>query len=164
MNNEFDQEQVDKILELGKKAVAERNNNNLSGFEELAETGFNLFPKDFESIQHIEDNDLKTRFWNLGYSYIKMMVRSHFNNQNFEAAKKWLDRYAAFDSVRHLEDEQVWFYYGQYYYETGNFEEAYKYWREVVRGSGKSHNRFFQGENPKYWEFYTTQKKLHDKK
>jgi tetratricopeptide (TPR) repeat protein len=161
MNNEFNQEQFDKILELGKRAVAERNNGNLNGFEEYAETGFNLFPNDVKSI---EDYDLQTRFWNLGYSLLRMMVKGLLDNGNFETAKKWIDRYATFDSARHLEDEQVWFYYGQYYYETGNFDEAYKYWREVVRGSGKSHNRFFQGENPKYWEFYTAQKKIHDKK
>jgi tetratricopeptide (TPR) repeat protein len=150
----FSETDINEIIELGKKAVVELKNNNLNKFEEYAEMGFNVFPED----------SIKSQFTDLGYRYIKMILKGHLDNKNFGLAKKWLDRLIEFNKKDTFSDGEVGFYCGKYFYETGNFDDAYKQWREVVRQSGKNHKRFFEGEDAKYWEFYTTQKKLHDKK
>jgi hypothetical protein len=69
-----------------------------------------------------------------------------------------------FNNMEHFSDEEVGFHCGKYFYETGNFDEAYKYWREAVRQSGNNHKRYFEEEDKKYWEFYNRQRKLYDKK
>ena len=158
----FTELNINEITEYGKKAVVELKNSNFLDFEEFAENGFNIFPK---SIENIENDEIKFRFRDLGYRYIKMVLKGHLSTRNFEIAKKWLDRLVEFDNnIGHLFDREVGFYCGQYFYETENFDEAYKYWREVVRQSGNNRKRYFEGENPKYWEFYCTQKKSDDKK
>jgi hypothetical protein len=154
----FSELNINEIIEFGKKSVVELKNNNLNKFEEYAENGFTIFPK------IVEDEDIKSQFMDLGYRYIKMILKGHLDNKNFEPAKKWLDRMMEFNSTAHFSDEEVKFYCGKYFYETGNFDEAYKQWHEVVKQSGKNKKRFFEMEDPKYWKFYNEQKKLHDKK
>jgi tetratricopeptide (TPR) repeat protein len=156
----FSEVNKNEILEWVKKAVIEKKNKNFKLFEEYGEKGFDLYP----NKRDMEDDDIKTLFADLGYRYIKSMVKGYFENGKFESGKKWLDRLVEFNNIIHLFDEEVGFYLGQYFYETDNLEEAYKQWREVVRGSGKSHFRAFEGENTKYLEFYKAQKKIHDKK
>jgi len=144
---------TDEIIELGKKAVAERNNNNFVGFEKYAEQGYSLIEQ--TSVDTIQD---------IGYRYIKMILKGYLGNQSFDLVKKWLDRLIKFNNEVHFSDEEVGFYSGVYHFETGNLEEAYKQWREVVRHSGNNHFRYFEGEDKKYVEFYKKQTKLQESK
>ena len=149
-------ENINEIIEFGKKAVVELNHNkNLDKFDEYLEQGFQVYPKTL---------DKEDEFMDLGYRFIKMAVKGHLENQNLISAKKWLDRLIEFNNIAHLSDEEVGFYCGRYFYEICDFDEAYKQWREVVRGSGKSHFRYFEGEDKKYLEFYKSQTKLREKK
>jgi tetratricopeptide (TPR) repeat protein len=107
--------------------------------------------------------------WSESYNTAKYIFEGYMDIKNFDEAKKWLekmtkinDAYRAWDKNSGY-DEELDFETGKYYYETGNLEEAYKLWREVVRRSGKNHFRFFENEDKKYLEYYKTQKKLHDK-
>ena len=152
----FIESNLNEITEFGKKAVAELRNNDFKKYEEYAEKGFNIFPgkiKDFES------KDIKTKFFDLGYRYIKMIFKGFFDNKNLKTAKKWLDRLEIFNNFNHLFDEEVNFFKGKYFYENGNFNEAYNEWKDVVKNSGKNQKRYFEGEDKKYWEFYMNQKK-----
>ena len=150
-------ENINEVIEFGKKAVVElKNNTNLDKFDEYLEQGFQVFPKQL---------DKEDTFMDLGYRFIKTAVKGHLDNQNLIPAKKWLDRLIEFNNIAHLSDEEVGFYSGRYFYEIGNLDEAYNQWREVVRGSGgKNHFRFFEGEDKKYLEFYKSQTKLREKK
>jgi hypothetical protein len=57
--------------------------HNLSQFEDYAEMGFNVFP---------EKEDIKSQFMDLGYRYIKMILKGHLDNKNFELAKNgWIE-------------------------------------------------------------------------
>ena len=153
----FIESHLNEITEFGKKAVSELRNNDLKKFEEYAEKGFNIFP---ENIKDIEDNDIRTKFFDLGYRYIKMIFKGFFENKNLQTVKKWLDRLEIFNNINHLFDEEVNFYKGKYFYETGNFDEAYNEWKDVVKNSGRNQKRYFEGEDSKYWEFYDKQKKI----
>jgi tetratricopeptide (TPR) repeat protein len=156
-------ENINKILELGKQAVVELNQNkNLEKFEENLEQGFQFFTKLPDEVSAYSDLDYKFR--DLGYRIIKMAVKGHLENNNFNLSKKWLDRWSEFSKMAQLDEEEVDFYCGRYFYEIGDFDEAYNQWREVVRRSGKSHFRFFEGEDKKYLEFYKSQTKLREKK
>jgi len=139
-----------KIIEVGKEAVSALKENDLVRFEEYAEKGWNLFPEPKNN-------------WNQGYNYAKMVFNGAFNNGKLELAKLWLDRLIENNDNLHFFDEESQFLAGKYYFEIGNFEKAYKLWREVVRGSGGSnHFRYFEGEDKKYLEFYKKEKKLRD--
>ena len=156
----FSESNLNEITELGKNAVIELKNSNLNKFEEYAEMGFNIFP---ENIKNMENNDIKSKFMDLGYRYIKMILKGFLDNKKFEIGEKWLDRLIGFNDAEHLFDEEVNFFCGKFYYETGNFDEAFNKWKDVVNQSGKNHKRYFEGEDPKYLEFYNKQKKLHEK-
>jgi len=146
----FIEANLNEITEFGKKAISELRNNDLKKFEEYSEKGFNIFP---ENINDIEDGDIKSKFIDLGYRYIKMIFKGFFENKNLQTAKKWLDRLEIFNNINHLFDEEVSFLKGKYFYENSNFNEAYNEWKDVVKNSGKNPKRYFEGEDKKIGNF-----------
>jgi tetratricopeptide (TPR) repeat protein len=126
------------VVELGKKAVAALQIDDLNNFEQYAEQGWNLFPEP------------KTN-WNQGYNYAKMAFKGFIQNHRFESAKRWLNRMIEINNNLQLFNAEVWFYVGKYYFETGEYENAHKEWEAVVKDAGL---RYFDGEDKKYLDFY----------
>ena len=108
--------------------------------------------------------------WNEAYNLAKYIFQDYIKLGKFTEAKEWLEKMNEINNTLKKEketlgyDEEVNFEAGKYFYETGNLEETYRLWREVVRRSGKSHFRFFEGEDKKYLEFYKSQTKLRESK
>jgi pentatricopeptide repeat protein len=128
---------------------------NLDKFEECAEEGWSLFP---ESIKNVKEGIIK-------HEYIKTMFEGHCNNKNFELAKKWLDRLVKNnEKMSFYRFNEIYFCTGQYFFETGNKEEAYKQWRKVVEYKKdrckdeyfKDYENYscFANKDPKYLDYY----------
>jgi tetratricopeptide (TPR) repeat protein len=153
MTELLDEKIQSKIDELMDKSYDKLQEGNYDEYFKLINQAWELYPEPKEK-------------WSESYNTAKYIFKDYMDIKNFDEAKKWLekmqkinDAYRAWDANSGY-DEELNFETGKYYYETNNLEEAYKLWREVVHGSGKSHFRYFDGENPKYLEFYKNQKKL----
>jgi tetratricopeptide (TPR) repeat protein len=103
--------------------------------------------------------------WSESYNTAKYIFEGYMDIKEFNEAKKWLEEMTKINNAYRARDEnsgydeELDFETGKYYYETGNLEEAYKIWREVVKHSGKNHFRYFEDEDKKYLEYYKSQKK-----
>jgi tetratricopeptide (TPR) repeat protein len=144
----------EKFGEIGEKIIAELKNMNLDKFEEYAEEGWGLFPESVPKKEGI-----------IKHEYIKMIFEGHLDKKNFELAKKWLDRLVKNNEKIHFHrSKEVWFCTGQYFFETGNKDEAYKQWQKIVEYKKnrceddyfKDYEDYscFENKDPKYLDFY----------
>ena len=56
----------------------------------------------------------------------------------------------------HLSDDDVWFETAKYQFEVGDYKESYDKLKLVVEDAGF---RYFEGEDPKYLDFYKNPEK-----
>lgn len=139
----LESEIYNKVIEVGKKAVAALQNNDLDNCDKYAEQGWQQFPEPKEN-------------WNQGYNYAKSFFKSALKNGRFETAKKWLNRMIANNNRLHNFDEECQFYVGEYLFETGEYEQALANFKEIVKEAGL---RYFKNEDPKYLDFYKNPQK-----
>ena len=147
-----------KIDELIDSSYEFYQNNDYDKSFELQLKAWELFPNPKEQ-------------WSEAYNLAKYLFKDYLKMNNYAEAKVWLEKmicvnqYLNKNEEGDFYDEDVDFEAGKYNFEIGDFEEAYKLWREVVRQSGgKNHFRYFENENKKYLDFYTKQTKLRESK
>ena len=154
----LDEKLQEKIDELINKSYDFTQNDDYDKSFELLLKAWELYPNPKEQ-------------WNEAYNLAKYIFQDYMTVKKMAEAKKWLEKMNEINTALKKEsetlasDEEVDFNAGKYYFETGNFEEAYRLWREVVRRSGgKNHFRYFEDEDKKYLEFYKNQTKLQENK
>jgi len=134
----LDNQNYNKVIEVGKKAFESLRNNDLDNFEVYAEEAWDLFPSPKEN-------------WNQAYNFSKMIFKGYLDNQKFDNAKIWLNRMIENNNCLHLFDADLQFNIGKYYFEIKDFNEAYERWKKVVYDAGY---RYFENEKPEYLKFY----------
>jgi len=132
------------VIEVGKKAVAALQSNDLENFEQYAEQGWQKFPEPREN-------------WNQAYNYAKMVFNGAFKNGRFETVKIWLNRMIANNNNLHNFDGEIEFFIGIYKFEVGLYEEALEYFMIATREGGGV--RYFENQDKKYREFYKNPEK-----
>lgn len=75
----------------------------------------------------------------------------------FPIAKQWLDRMVENNNTLHLFESEIEHMQAKYEFETGNKEEAFQLWKNLVKQKGVGY-RYFEYDDPKYKEFYNTRK------
>lgn len=134
----LDQQQYNRVIELGKAAVTAIKNNDVETFIRKANEGWDEFPEPKDS-------------WNQGYNYAKMIFKHLLEHRKFDEAETWLGRMMDNNNTLHNFDGEVTFYEGKLYFEKGDYKNALPKWQEVVKESGF---RYFETENPEYINFY----------
>ncbi len=94
--------------------------------------------------------------WNEAYSLAKDFYQDYLYQNNLEQAKKWLNRMIENNNNLHLFDEDCSFEVAKYHFETKKFEEALELFKYVA---GEAGLRYFEGEDPKYLDFYKNPEK-----
>lgn len=142
----LEQELFDKVIEYGKEAITKYNDGKYDDAFALAEQGWAQFPTPVEG-------------WNQAYNYTKSFFGKALEHQNFDEAKKWLNRLIDNNNNLHLSDEEVRFLMGQYCYEKKDKKQAFKHWDILVKETGL---RYFTNAKPEYLEFYKNYKDTED--
>ena len=137
-------EEYEEVIIIGKQAVEALKNKNLDAFFKLSEEAWLKFP--------IPRNN-----WNQEYNFSKMAFKHSMTNNNFNQAKKWLNRMIDNNNNLQLFEYEVQHYEAVYFFEVGNYKEAYEKWKYVVKVAGL---RYFDGENISYQKFYTNKGRL----
>jgi tetratricopeptide (TPR) repeat protein len=133
------QEKIDKIIDTANGYW----DNNKSQYYKFMFEAWNLYPEPKSE-------------WNQAYNLAKEIFEAYIIEKNFNEAKEWLNKMIANNNCLHLEDDDVRYNVGKYYFETGNYKEAYEKWKEVVKNAGL---RYFGSEDPKYLDFYKNPQK-----
>ena len=61
------------------------------------------------------------------------------------------------NNTLHLFESEIEHMQAKYEFETGNKEEAFQLWKNLVKQKGVGY-RYFEQDDPKYKEFYNTRK------
>jgi tetratricopeptide (TPR) repeat protein len=152
--DEKTQTEIDEII----NGAWDNSNENEEEYVEILLKAWDLYPNPKEQ-------------WSETYNLAKYIFHGYMDISNFKEAKKWLEKmtevnnaYVAWNENSGY-TEELNFEAGKYYFETGNYEEAYTSFREAVRASGgHNHFRYFDGEDKKYLEFYKKEKRIQDNK
>jgi tetratricopeptide (TPR) repeat protein len=153
----LDENIQEKIDELTEMAYTSFQDGNYDKCFDLYKKAWNLYPDPKEN-------------WVEAYNTAKYIFEDYLKIKKLDEAKKWLEKMTVINnSFRSFDeglasDEEVDFCEGKYNYEIGNYDEAYKLWREVVKKSGKNHFRFFENQDKKYFDFYKKQRDLNKEK
>ena len=94
--------------------------------------------------------------WNEAYSLAKEIYQAYLLDEKYDEAKEWLNRMIENNNNLHLEDEDVWFETAKYQFEVGDYNESFDKFKLVVEDAGF---RYFEGEDPKYLDFYKNPEK-----
>lgn len=119
-------------------------------FKTDKEQYFKLKTEAWELYPEPKDN------WNEAYSLAKDFFKVYLFESNFVKAKEWLNKMIANNNNLHLFDNDLCFNIGKYYFETGEYKDAYEKWKAVVEDSGF---RYFENEDKKYLDFYKSPQK-----
>lgn len=138
----LEQELFDKVIEYGKEAITKYNDGKYDDAFALAEQGWNQFPAPVDN-------------WNQAYNYAKSFFGKTLERQDFDEAKKWLNRLIDNNNNLHLSDEEVRFLMGQYCYEKKDKKQAFEHWDILVKETGF---RYFTNAKPEYSDFYKNYK------
>lgn len=136
-------EQFDKVVECGKQAITELKSGNYDEFLILAEQAWTLFPSPVEN-------------WNQAYNYAKSIFTHTLSHGDFAEAKKWLNRLIDNNNNLHLSDTEVRHLIGKYYFEKGEYTDAFENWDVLVKEVGY---RYFEYDKPEYLDFYKNPQK-----
>lgn len=128
----------DKIDELEDLSYEKKQAGDLTEAFRLSEEAWNLYPEPKNN-------------WNEAYNSARYIVEDYMEIGDFENAKKWLNRMIDVNNNLHHNDEQLLFYLGKYFFETGDYQQARSKFKEVVDSAGY---RYFDDEAPKYLDFY----------
>ena len=139
----LDSKNHEEIFSNGKKAIIALNENNLQKFEMFAEETWDLFPSPKNN-------------WNEGYNFAKSIFKGALLNQKYDLAKVWLMRMKDNNDFLHLYDGECEFFEGKYYFETKDYNQSLEKFKYVVEDAGF---RYFEGEDPKYLDFYRNPEK-----
>ncbi|MPS72671.1 MAG: hypothetical protein E2590_05895 [Chryseobacterium sp.] len=131
-------EEYNEVVLIGKKAVDALKEDKIDTFYSLVEEAWLKFP-------------IPRNTWNQEYNFSKMSFKHSMTNRNFEQAEKWLNRMIDNNNNLNLSEFEVQHYEAIYFFETGNFNQAFEKWKYVVKGAGL---RYFEGEDAKYKNFY----------
>jgi len=132
-----------KVIEIGKKAIQYLNNNEIEPFFQTVEEAWNMFPEPREN-------------WNQAYNYTKMVFNHAVDLKNKEESHKWMNRLIGVNNALHLADDEIQFFLGVYFYETGEKEKALEKWIEVEKSAGL---RYFESERgQKYFDYFMSSK------
>ncbi|WP_239423089.1 hypothetical protein [Snodgrassella communis] len=134
----LDKKLQDEIETLTDLAYEKFQNNEIEQSFKLYEQAWNLYPEPKEN-------------WNEAYNTASYVVNKCFVIKDFERAKKWLNNMIMVNNNLHLDDEDLGFYLGRYYFETGDYVKAKEEWDDAVSEAGY---RVFEGKDPKYLDFY----------
>lgn len=127
------QNQIDKFIDL-----ANEHYDDISQYEYYMFKAWNLYPE--PKYQ-----------WNEMYHFSKQLFDAYLESGEFNKAKEWLNKMIEHNNHLHLFDDDILFEMGKYHFEIGDYEKAYDYFQQLVKVSGM---RYFQGEYPKYMQFY----------
>ena len=134
----LDQERYDKVVEKGKEAVTAIKNQDVDTFLQNAEEGWDKFPEPKNT-------------WNQGYNYAKMIFKHLLDHHRLDDAQIWLNRMIDNNNTLQHSDREVTFNVGKYYFEKGDYKNAFEKWQEVVKDTGM---RYFESEKKEYLDFY----------
>jgi tetratricopeptide (TPR) repeat protein len=137
----LDQKIQNRIYELEKLAEEKFQKNDLSAMMECIDKAWKLYPE--PKINWTEAYNMAKH----GFLLAKDVVK------DFNLAKKWLNCMIEYNNKSHLFDGDLEFNIGTYKFDTGALNEAYKMFKETIRQSGKSHFRYFEGEDKNIWNF-----------
>lgn len=140
----LDDERYAAVIAYGKAAVNKmKENKSEEGFV-LAEQGWKAFP----------ESGVK---WNQGYTFAKSFFHHAMKKNDMAMAKCWLDRMIDNNNELHLCDFEIEHMKAKYAFETGNEDEAFELWKNLVKQRGVGY-RYFEYDDPKYKEFYKSRK------
>lgn len=139
----LEKEQFDKVVDCGKKALAELKNGHYDEFLALAEHAWALFPPPVEN-------------WNQAYNYAKSIFTQTLIHRDFVEAKKWLNRLIDNNNNLHLFDTEVRYQIGKYHFEKGEYDDAFKNWDVLIKEVGY---RYFEYDKAEYINFYKNPQK-----
>ncbi len=94
--------------------------------------------------------------WNEVYNTAKYIFEDRILLRQIELAKKWLNEMISHNNNLHLMDFDLSFNIGKYHFENGEYQKAHNEWANLVRQRGY---RYFEGEDPKYLDFYKNPEK-----
>ena len=94
--------------------------------------------------------------WNEAYSLAKEIYQAYLLDEKYDEAKEWLNRMIENNNNLHLSDDDVWFETAKYQFEVGDYNESFDKFKLVVEDAGF---RYFEGEDPKYLDFYKNPEK-----
>ncbi|RLJ75176.1 hypothetical protein [Pedobacter alluvionis] len=134
----LEQDLFQHVISLGKQAVDSLKAGNMDDFYRLSEEAWRKFPEPRSS-------------WNQEYNFCKMCFKHCMNNKNYTIAKVWLNRMIENNNHLHLSEYEVQHNQARYFFETGNYGDAYEKWQYVTKDAGF---RYFENEDPKYLDFY----------
>ncbi|CAM4413474.1 hypothetical protein [Zobellia nedashkovskayae] len=133
----------DKVIVKGKEALQSLKENNFDHFDKYSEEAWNLFPDPKES-------------WNQAFNFSKMILKTFLEDNKLEKAEIWYNRMRLIEENLGLWPEEYEFYSGVIYFEKEEFEKAQKHFNNMFQ---LDKGRSFEGEDPKYKDFYLNPKK-----
>lgn len=89
--------------------------------------------------------------WNESYLLAEELFEAYLIENDLNEAKKWLNEMISHNNNLHLMDFDLLFNIGKYHFENGEYQKAHNEWANLVRQRGY---RYFEGEDPKYLDFY----------
>ena len=134
----LDKKLQDEIETLTDLAYEKFLNNEIEKSFILSEQAWDLYPDPKEN-------------WNEAYNTASSIVDDCLKIKDFERAKKWLNNMIMVNNNLHLNDEDLNFYLGKYFFEIGDYLKAKEEWDNAVSLAGY---RVFEGEDPRYIDFY----------
>lgn len=135
LNSEL-QEKIDALVDL---AYEQSEGNEKESFR-LLKAAWDLYPEPKQN-------------WNEAYNTAKYIFEDYLKIGDLAEAQKWLHEMVKNNDTLGLSEGEVQYCEGKYYYETGNFEEAYKKFKYAVVDA-KAGYRYFEDEDPKYLKLY----------
>ena len=139
----LEQKEFDKVIAYGKQAFHELEKENYEMFLELGEKGWAQFPSPVEN-------------WNQAYNYAKSFFNNTLHHNDFEEAKKWINRLIENNNNLHLFDTETMHLMGKFCFEKGDYDNARKYWNMAVKDAGY---RYFENDKDEYLDFYKNPQK-----
>jgi len=94
--------------------------------------------------------------WNEVYNTAKYIFNDMIVLENYDLAKKWLNEMINHNNNLHLMDFDLSFNMGKYYFEKGDYNEAYAEWQNLIK---QTKYRYFGSQSPKYLDFYKNPEK-----
>lgn len=134
----LDKKLQDEIETLTDLAYEKFLNNEIEKSFILSEQAWDLYPDPKEN-------------WNEAYNTASSIVDDCLKIKDFERAKKWLNNMIMVNNNLYLNDEDLNFYLGKYFFEIGDYLKAKEEWDNAVSLAGY---RVFEGEDPRYIDFY----------
>jgi tetratricopeptide (TPR) repeat protein len=145
---ELDKGLQDKIDYLINKSDIESQAGNYESSFDLLFKAWDLYPNPKEN-------------WGESFNLVTYIISDYMKLGNLVESKKWVNRLEIIDDHLHISRGIVCFTKGQIFFEQGDFEQSRENFKECIKqGEGF---RYFEGEDPKYLDFYTHPEKYVNK-